>query len=153
MSWIKTKILKSRFKRKFVRFNKYTAKAFKLKTDEDFKRLCLECMNEIAGENKKDIKSVSLDDIWRVLNKIRKKTPKLLRKITLYQIINLKNISSSMSNTFSFVHSILSLTPVPLMFVGLKKIFGKKVEYAFKIYIVSMIAEEIYKGDKECLKN
>ena len=148
MGWIKTNFLKLKFKKKFVRFNKYTTRAFMLKTDEDFKKLCWECVNKIAGENKKDIKSVSLEDIYRVLDKIRKKTPKLLRRITLYQIINLKNISSSMTDTFNFIRSISSLTPVPLIFIGLKKILEKRVEYAFKVYIVSIIAEEIYRGDK-----
>ena len=144
---IKENILKILFQRKFVGFNKHTAKAFTLTKDEDFKKLCLECIQSIAGKNKKDIKSVSLEDIYRVLHKIRQKTPKLLRKITLSQVINLKNTTSSFSNIVNFIRAISNLTPIPLIYIGLKKTLGKRVEYAFKIYIVSVIAEEIYRGD------
>ncbi len=148
MGWIKRKFLENKFKKRFVCFNEYTLKAFKINKDSDFKHLCIECIDEIAKRNNKDIKSVSLEDIYRVLHKIRKRTPKLLRRITLYQIIKLKDIGSSAGNAFNIIYSISQLTPIPLMYVGLKKIFGKRIGYVVQIYIVSVIAKEIYEGDK-----
>ena len=144
---IKRKLLKYKFLKRFVSFNKYTAQAFKVSTDEEFKKLCWRCVSEIAKNNDKDIKSVSLEDIYRVLYKIRKRTPKLLRRITLNQIMKFKDISSKTGDTFNLVTAIGYATPVPLMYVGLKKIVGNRVEYAFKMYIISLIAEEIYKKD------
>lgn len=148
ISWVKRKVLKSKFNRDFVCVNKYTKRAFNLKTDKDFKKLCWECIGDIAGENKKDIKAVSLEDIYRVLDKIRKKTPKLLRRITLHQLMQLKEISSSAGNAYNIIYSISNLTPVPLVYTVLKNFFGKRIGYVVKIYIVSAIAKEIYEGDK-----
>lgn len=147
VKWVKRKFLKNKFLKRFVYFNKYTAQAFKVSTDEEFKKLCWTCVDEIAKNNDKDIKSVSLEDIYRVLYQIRKRTPKLLRRITLHQIIKFKDISSTTGDTFNLITAIGYATPVPLMYVGLKKIVGNKVEYAFKMYIISLIAEEIYKED------
>lgn len=147
-NWIKQKFLERKFKKQFVHFNKWTLQAFKVKTDEDFKKLCLECVNEIAGQHKKDIKSLSLEDIYRVLHKIREKTPKILRKITLYQLIKLKDIGSKTSDAFYIIKGISGLAVIPLIYVGLKKIIGKRVEYAFKMYIVSLIANELYKENE-----
>ena len=144
-SQLRRKFLSFKFKKNFVRFNKYTVQAFKLNSDEEFKKLCWRCAEETAKENKKDIKEVSLEDVYRVLYRIRKKCPKLLRKITLYQIVKLKGITSSASNIFNVAYSIGGMTVVPIMYLGLKKIFGKKVEYAFKMYIVSLIVQAVYK--------
>jgi len=123
--------------------------AFKISTDEEFKKLCWQCVDEIAKNHDKDIKSVSLEDIYRVLYRIRKKTPKLLRRITLHQIIKFKDISSKTGNIFNLITAIGYATPVPLMYVGLKKIIGNRVEYAFKMYIISLIAEEIYRKESD----
>ena len=145
---IKAKFLERQFKKQFVHFNKWTRRAFKLKTDEDFNKLFLECVTEIADSHKKDIKSVSLEDIYRVLHNIRKKTPKMLRKITLYQVIKLKDITSTTSDAFYIIKGISGLAVIPLIYVGLKRIIGKRVEYAFKMYVVSVIANELYKRDE-----
>ena len=142
---IKKQFLFLKFKKSFVYFNKYTLQAFKINSDEEFEKLCWKCVEEIAAQNKKDIKSISLEDVYQVLHKIRKRTPKLLRKVTLYQIIKLKEVSSSTSDTFNIIIGIARLTPIPLIYVGLKKIFGKRVGYAFKIYILTRIAQELYK--------
>ena len=149
ISWVKRKLLKYKFLKRFVYFNKYTAQAFKISTDKEFNELCLKCISEIAKNNNKDIKSVSLEDVYRVLYQIRKRTPKLLRRITLHQIMKFKDISSKTGDTFNLITAIGYATPVPLMYVGLKKIIGNRVEYTFKMYVISLIAEEIYKEDKK----
>lgn len=149
VKWIKRKLLKYKFLKKFVYFNKYTAQAFKASTDEEFKKLCWKCVHEIAKNNDKDIRSVSLEDIYRVLYSIRKRTPKLLRRITLQQIIKFKDISSKTGGTYNFITGIACATPLPLIYVGLKKVIGSRVEYAFQMYIISLIAEEIYRKDRK----
>ena len=143
---IKKKFLILKFKKKFVYFNRYTLQAFKINSDEEFKKLCWKCVEETAKQNKKDIKSISLEDIYRVLHKIRKKFPKLLRRITLNQFLNLKKTMSVAGDVGHIIYFISHLTPVPLIYLGLKKMIGKRVEYAFKIYILTWIAQEIYKG-------
>ncbi len=145
---IKEKFLKRKFKKQFVHFNKWTLQAFTITTDEDFKKLLKECVNEIAGSHKKDPKSISLDDIHRVLSKIKKKTPKLLRKITIYQVIKIKDTASITFDTFNIIKVIAGSAVIPLIYIGLKKALGKRVEYAFKMYIVSVIANELYRRDK-----
>ena len=144
LSKLKRKVLAFKFNKKFVQFNRWTFRAFKVNSDEEFKKLCWQCAEETAKDNKKDIKEVSLEDIYTVLYKIRKRCPKLLRKITLYQVIKLKSISSSVSDAFSIIYSISGLTLVPIVYVGLKKIFGNKMEYAFKMYVFSLIFQSIY---------
>ena len=144
----KTKFSERKFKKKFVHFNKWTKRAFKIKTDEDFNKLFLECVNEIAKSHKKDPRSISLEDLYRVLHKIRKKTPKILRRITLYQVIKLKNTASITGDILAVIKAISGLIVIPLMYVGLKRILGRRVEYAFKMYIVSVILNELYRGDK-----
>ena len=129
---IKKKILIFKFKKSFVYFNKYTRQAFKTHSDEEFKRLCWKCVKETAKQNKKDIKSVSLEDIYRVLYKIRKKFPKLLRRITLNQFLKTKNTLSVAGDVSNVIWFISSLTHLPLIYVVLKKIIGKRSEYVFK---------------------
>ena len=146
---LKTKILTSRFIRKFVYFNKYTLQAFKISSDEEFKTLCWKCVEETAKQNKKDIKSVSLEDIYRVLHKIRKKFPKILRRVTLSQFIKLQKTMSTAGDASNVVWFISNLTPVPLVYLSVKKLIGKRVEYAFKIYILTWIIQEIYKSDRK----
>lgn len=150
MSYIKRNFLKYRehkFKKKFVNFNKYTKEAFLIKTDEDFNKLLFKYANEIAGENKKNIKSVSLEDIYRVVSKIRKKTPKFLRKITLFQIVNFKKIISDLFDIREII-KIINLSPISLISLSLRKFFGKRIEYVLKIYIASLIFQELYGEDK-----
>lgn len=73
LKWFRKNKLIRKFKKEFEGFNSYTLQAMKLKTDEQLKEHCLKCIDKIAKDNKKDIKSVSLEDIYRVLYKIRKK--------------------------------------------------------------------------------
>ena len=143
---VKKKLLIRKFKKKFVCFNKYTLQAFKINSDEEFKKLCWKCVEETAKQNKKDIKSISLEDIYRVLHKIRKKFPKLLRRVTLNQFLNFKKTISVTGDIGNVIYFISYLTPLPLIYLGLKKMIGKRVEYAFKIYILSWVVQEIYKG-------
>ena len=141
--WIRERKLTKKFK-EFVGFNSYTAQAMKLETDEQLKEHCLKCIDKIAKDNKKEIKSVSLEDIYRVLSKVRKKTPKLLRQITLSQIEKTMKSAGSMSNTYQFIYSIANLTPVPLIFMPIKKIFGRRVKFVIVTWVVSLVAKEIY---------
>ena len=136
--------------KKFVRWNKWTFRAFKCKTEEDFRRLCLQCFNEIAAESNKNWKDVSLEDLYRVLHKIRQKSPKMLRNMTLKQALNLKDGISKSSDLFNIIYGLIALQPSLLVLFGLKKAFGKRAEYGFKISLVQLIADEIYKGgDKD----
>ena len=144
---IKQKILILKFKKNFVCFNKYTLQAFKTHSDEEFKKLCWKCIEETAKQNKKDIKSISLEDIYRVLYKIRKKFPKLLRRVTLNQFLKMKNTLSLAGDASNVVWFISSLTPLPLIYAVVKKVIGKRAEYVFKIYLLTWIAQEIYKGE------
>ena len=135
---------------KFVRWNKWTFRAFKCKTEEDFRELCLQCFNEIAAESDKDWKDVSLEDLYRVLHKIRQKAPKMLRKMTLKQALNIKAGVSKSSDLFNIIYGLIALQPSLLVLFGLKKAFGKRAEYGFKISLVQLIADEIYKGGDSC---
>ena len=118
----------------------------KLKTDEQLKEHCLKCIDKIAKDNKKDIKSVSLEDIYRVLYKIRKKTPKLLREIKLSQIEKTIKSLETMGDISQLIYSMAYLTPIPALLIPIKKIFGKRIKYVIVTWIVSLIATEIYSG-------
>ena len=144
-SLLKHKTLLNKFNKNFVQFNKYTLQAFKVQSDEEFKKLCWKCIEETAKQNKKDIKSISLEDIYRVLYKIRKKFPKILRRVTLNQFIKCQQSMSLAGDVSNIIYFISHLTPVPLIYLGVKKAIGKKVEYVFKMYILTWIAQEIYK--------
>ena len=144
---IKKRVLIHKFKKNFVSFNKYTVQAFKTNSDEEFNKLCWKCIEETAKQNKKDIKSISLEDVYQVLYKIRKKFPKILRRVTLNQFVKLQKSMSLAGDASNLIYFVSHLTPLPLIYLGLKKIIGKKVEYAFKIYILTWMAQEIYKGD------
>lgn len=151
-SLLKHKALIHKFNKKFVQFNKYTLQAFKVQSDEEFKKLCWKCIEETAKQNKKDIKSISLEDIYRVLYKIRKKFPKILRRVTLNQFIKCQQSISLAGDAGNIIYFISHLTPVPLIYLGVKKAVGKKVEYAFKMYMLTWIAQEIYKGGRNTKK-
>ena len=142
--WINKKILSNKFKRKFKHFNKYTKKAFKINDDKQFEDLCWQCINDVAKQHNKNWKSFNLEDVYQVLSTIRNKTPEVLRKITLEQIIKTANMVDKGSIILNLIYGITKLNPVPLAYVALKPIFGKKIGYVFKIYIVSIILEELY---------
>ncbi|MDE0118971.1 MAG: hypothetical protein OXM55_03055 [Bdellovibrionales bacterium] len=130
-------------------FNSYTLQAMKLKTDEELKEHCLKCIDKIAKDNKKDIKSVSLEDIYRVLYKIRKKTPKLLREIKLSQIEKTIKSFETVGDISSLIYSIAYSTPIPVLLIPIKKIFGKRIKYVIVIWIASVVAMEIYGSKKK----
>ena len=142
-----------KFKKQIMGFNSYTRKAFTVKTDEEFKKLCWECVEDIAQQNKKDIKEVSLEDVYQVLSKIRKKFPKILRKVTLYQVLKVKDSLSTTSDIFNVLYSIALSTGWPIAYIGIKKVlekaFGKRIEYAFKMYILGLISQELYHSSKK----
>ena len=152
ITWIKKKILTNQFKRKFVYFNSYTLQAFKLKTDKQLKEHCLNCIDKIAKDNKKDIKSVSLEDIYRVLYKIRKKTPKLLRQVTLSELEKTIKSVGTAGDISSLIYSVAGFTPVPLLYLPLKKFLGKRIKYVMITWVVSIIATEIYSGRNHARK-
>ncbi len=145
INWVLNKLLTKKFKKRFVHYNKYTLKAFKCTSDTQFQKLFWKCVNDTAHQNNKDIQDISLEDIYRTLHKIRQKMPKLFRKITLKQMTKIKKTGNIVSDIFNLIYGMSSLNIIPLIYVGLKKIFGIRVEYVIKIYIVSMIAQELYK--------
>ena len=146
--WFKEKKLIRKFRKEFERFNSYTLQAVKLKTDEQLKEHCFKCIDKIAKDNKKDIKSVSLEDIYRVLYKIRKKTPKLLREIKLFQIEKTIKSFRTVGDISPFIYSIAYLSPTPMLFIPIKRILGKRIKYVIVTWIVSLAAIEIY-GNKD----
>ena len=139
-----------KFKKNIVGFNQFTRRALTVKTDEEFRKLCWECVQDMAKKNKKDMKEVSLEDLYRVLSKIRKKFPKVLRTVTLYQVLNAKESLSKTSDVFNVLYGIALSTGWPFVYVGLKqafeKAFGKQIEYAFKMYILTLITRELYRS-------
>ena len=147
--WIEKKKLIRKFKKEFEGFNSYTLQAVKLKTDEQLKEHCLKCIDKIAKDNKKDIKSVSLEDIYRVLSKIRKKTPKLLREIKLSQIEKTIKSFRTAGDISQLIYGIAYLTPIPVLLIPIKKIFGKRIKYVIVTWIVSLVATEIYANRKD----
>ncbi len=148
IQFIKNKILESSFNRKFKFFNQYTRRAFHLKTDEQLKEYSLKCIREIAKENKKEITSLSLDDVYRVLCKIRKKTPGLLRKITLKQVIQIVQTTDKAGYASNLIYALAYSTPLPLTYIPLKFFLGKKIKYVFVVWIVTLTACELYKRKK-----
>ncbi len=141
-SWMRNKILNSSVNNKYKIFNQYTKGALALKTDEEFKKYCFQCFEKISKENKKDIKSLSLADISRVLNKINKKAPKLLRKITLKQFQQALTFTGTAGNFMTIISAIAS--PFSLVYLALKLKYKEKAKYAFGIWVVTWIAREIY---------
>ena len=135
--------------KQFVPWNQWTKKALKCKTEKEFKELCLQCFQETAKESGKDIKDISLEDVYRVLHAVRKRTPEVLRKITLKQALDLKTGISNTSDLFNVIYGVLAVQPSLLLLVGLKKVFGKRAEFALKIHIVSLIARALYKPPAE----
>lgn len=148
--WIKRRKLIRKFKKEFEGFNSYTLQAMKLKTDEELKKHCIKCVNKIAKDNKKDIKSVSLEDIYWALYEIRKKTPKLLRDIKLFQIEKATKSFKATGDISALISSIAYLTPIPVLFMPIKKIIGKRIKYVIVTWIVSVVATAVYgsKGKK-----
>ena len=146
--WIRERKLVRKFKKEFEGFNSYTLQAVKLKTDEQLKDHCLKCLDKIAKDNKKDIKSISLEDFYRVLSKIRKKTPRLLREIKLSHIEKTIKSGKTAGDVFSFIYSLAYSTPIPVLLIPIKKVLGKRIKYVIVTWIVSLIATEIY-GNKE----
>ena len=147
-SWIKNQPLWQQFEKKFVQFDSYTVKAVKIKSDEELKDFCLKCLNQIAKENNKDVKSVSLEDIHRALSKVRQKTPDLLRQITWSQMEKGFKTAKTVGDGSSLFISIASLNPLPLLFWPLKKLFGKKIKYVMTVWLVSFMAKEVYGGEE-----
>ena len=143
-NWIRKKKLIRKFRKEFENFNSYTLQAVKLKTDEELKEHCIKCINKIAEDNKKDIKSVSLEDIYWALYKIRKKTPKLLREIKLFQIEKIIKSFKATGDISSLISSVIYLTPIPALFIPIKKIIGKRAKYVVVTWIVSVVATEVY---------
>ncbi len=80
-----------------------------------------------------------------MLYKIRKKFPKLLRRITLNQFLKAKNTLYLAGDASNVVWFLSSLTPLPLIYAVVKKVIGKRAEYVFKVYLRTWIAQEIYK--------
>ena len=146
--WIKRQRLIRKFKKEFQGFNAYTLQAMKLTTDEQLKEHCLKCIDKIAKDNNKDIESVSLEDIYRVLYKIRKKTPKLLREIKLSQMQKTVKSLEGAGDISSLVFSIAFLSPIPALLIPIKKVFGKKIKYVIVTWVVSLVAKEIYGSKK-----
>ena len=144
-NWLFNKTKLQKFKSRFVHYNKYTFRAFKCKSDDQFREVFWECIDDTASANNKDKQDVSLEDIYRVLHRIRKKTPNLLRRITLKQLTTVKTTGNFISDFFGLIYGIAGVNIIPIVYVGLKKVFGKRVEYVFKIYLVSILAQEIYK--------
>ena len=147
LNWMKNNPLLKKFEKKFINFNSYTLKATKIKSDEELKDFCLNCLHSIAKQNNKDIKSVSLEDIYRALHKVRQKTPDLLRQVTWSQMEKGFKTAKTVGDGSSLFISIASLNPLPLMFWPLKKFFGKKIKYVMTVYLVSFMAKEVYGGN------
>ena len=125
--WIRKQKLIRKFRKEFEGFNSYTLQAVKLRTDEELKEHCVKCVNKIAKDNKKDIKSVSLEDIYWALYEIRKKTPKLLREIKLFQIEKTIRSFKTTGDISALISSIAYLTPIPALFSYLlKKLLEKE---------------------------
>ncbi len=141
-SWMRNKILNSSVNNKYKIFNRYTKGALALKTDKEFQDYSFQCFEKISKENKKDIKSLSLADISRVLNKINKKAPKLLRKITLRQFQQALTFTGTVGNFMTIISAIGS--PFYIVYFALKLRYRKRVKYAFGIWVVTWIAREIY---------
>ena len=149
LSWIKKQPLFKRFEEKFINFDSYTLKATKIKSDEELKDFCLDCLHQIAQKHNKDVKSISLEDIYRALSKVRKKTPDLFRQITWSQMEKGFKTAKTVGDSSSLFISIASLNPLPLMFWPLKKLFGKKIKYVMTVWLVSLMAKEIYGGGEK----
>ncbi len=132
--------------KQFVPWSKWTLQAVQCKTEKDFKKLCWQCFQETAKESGKDWKDISLEDIYRVLHAIRKKMPGALRKITLKQALDLKTRISGASDLFNVIYGILAVQPSLLLLFGMKRLFGKRAEFALKIHIVSLTARKLYKS-------
>ena len=132
--FVKNKILESSFNRKFRFFNKYTRRAIFLKTNEELEKYARQCIEEIAQENKKRWSSLSLDDIYRVLCAIRKKTPGLLRKITLEQMMKIYKTTDKAGYGFNLIWAFAHSSPMPLMYIPLKLTFGRKIKDVFIIW-------------------
>ena len=132
----------------FSKFKKsYFCRAFKAKSDKDFKTLALDCWKETAKKHNKDIKDVSLEDLYRVLSRIRKLMPGFLKKITLNQFLKFMNGASKTGDVLSVIES-MTLNPLFLAKIGFKRVFGSRTSRIAKIYTIKKIADEIYKEDK-----
>ena len=135
------------------KYNKWTETAFTVKTDEDFKKLCLKCIEDTAKKNNKDKFSVSFDDIFRGMEKL--KNAKLFKipyakKITLKFIKNASDITNWSFLSIALFTSIINLNPVGFFAsLGFKNFIKleTKLKYTLAIYCLSVFIEEVYKTE------
>ena len=133
----------------FSKFKKsYFARAWKVKSDKGFKTLLMNCFKEIARKHKKDIKDVSLEDIYRVVSRLRKLMPGFFKKVTLNQFLKFMKGASKAGDIISIIEA-ATLHPLFLAQIGLKRVFGTKIGRVATIYTIKKIANDIYGGDKK----
>ncbi len=146
LNWIKGKVLNSSFNKKHRVFNKYVKKALSIKTDTEFKRHCINCFKQVAKEHQKDFSSISLDDIYRVLTKVRRIAPAVLRKVTVKQLLDIIRGVDRTSHFTSFIYA-LAGSKISMIYFPIRMLYGKRLKYAIGTWSVTRIAYEIY-GDK-----
>ena len=121
----------------FSKFKKsYFARAWKVKSDKGFKTLLMNCCKETAKKHNKDIKDISVEDLYQLLRQVRRFMPGSLKKITLNQFLKFMKGASKAGDILSIIEAIAFHYPLLLAPIGIKRVFGTKIGRVATIYTV-----------------